>query len=160
GERAIRVAMPSHTVRGFSWFPPLEAPRNTDDAAPLRLTVMLHAAPLSLRRTTLRASDSLLLVGLLSSLLERLPTRSVRLVVFNLDQQRELFRQDDFSPKALEQVAQAINDLQLGVVDYRVLQNRRGPVEVVTDLVNREMRAKEPSDVVLFLGPTARYGDD
>ena len=43
---------------------------------------------------------------------------------------KELFRQDDFSPKALEQVAQSINDLQLGVVDYRVLQNRRGHIDV------------------------------
>jgi hypothetical protein len=160
GERTIRVAMPPQTVRGFSWFPPPEAPRNSDDAAPLRLTVLLHAAPLSLRRTTLRAGDSMMLVGLLSSLLERLPTRSVRLVVFNLDQQKELFRQDDFSPKALEQVAQAINDLQLGVVDYRVLQNRSGHIGVVTDLVNGEIHAKEPSDVVLFLGPAARYWDD
>ena len=159
-ERGIRVALPARTVRGFSWFTAAEAPRNTDDAAPLRLTVLLHAAPLSLRRTTLRAGDSLILVGLLSSLLERLPTRSVRLVVFNLDQQKELFRQDAFSAKALEQVAQSINDLQLGVVDYRVLQNRRGHINVVADLVNSELRAKEPSDVVLFLGPAARYWDD
>jgi hypothetical protein len=159
-ERGIRVAMPSRTVRGFSWFAATEARRNTDDAAPLRLTVLLHAAPLSLRRTTLRAGDSLMLVGLLSSLLERLPTLSVRLVVFNLDQQRELFRQDAFSPKALEQVAQSINDMQLAVVDYRVLQNRRGHINVVADLVNGEMHAKEPSDVVVFLGPAARYWDD
>jgi hypothetical protein len=147
-------------VTGFSWFPRPDAPRNPDDAAPLRLTVLLHAAPVSLRRTTLRASDSMMLVGLLSSLLERLPARSVRLVVFNLDQQKELFRQEEFSPKGLEQVAQSINDLQLGVVDYRVLQNRRGHIDVLTGLVNGELRAKEPSDVVLFLGPAARYVDD
>ena len=58
-----------------------------------------------------------------------MPTRSVRLVVFNLDQQKELFRQESFSPKALDQVAQAINNVQLGVVDYRVLQNRRGHLD-------------------------------
>jgi hypothetical protein len=159
-ERGIRVAIPARTVRGFSWFTAPETPRNADDAAPLRLTVMLHAAPLSARRTTLRASDGLMLVGMLSALLERLPTRSVRLVVFNLDQQRELFRLDDFAPKAVEQVAQSINDLQLGVVDYRVLQNPRGHIEVLTDLVNAEIRAKEPSDAVVFLGPPSRYWDD
>jgi len=160
GERGIRVAMPAQTVRGFSWFATADAKTNPDDAPPLRLTVLLHAAPLSTRRTTLHAGDSMRLVGLLSSLLERLPTRSVRLIVFNLDQQRELFRQESFSPRALDQVAQAINDLQLGVVDYRVLQNRRGHVEVLTELVNSEVHAKEPSDVVLFLGPTARYWDN
>jgi hypothetical protein len=158
-ERGIRVAMPPHTVRGFSWFAAPDAAANQDDAAPVRLTVLLHAAPLSLRRTTLSASDSLMLVGLLSSLLERMPTRSVRLVVFNLDQQKELFRQESFSPRSLDRVAQAIDDVQLGVVDYRVLQNQRGHIDMLTDLVNSEMQAKEPSDVVLFLGPATRYGD-
>jgi hypothetical protein len=159
-ERGLRVAMPENTVRGFSWFATPETPANRDDAAPVRLTVMLHAAPLSTRRTTLRTSDSLMLVGLLSSLLERMPTSSVRLVVFNLDQQKELFRQESFSPKALDQVAQAINGVQLAVVDYRVLQNRRGHVDMIADLMNAEVHAKDPSDVVLFLGPTARYWDN
>jgi hypothetical protein len=159
GERAVRVAMAPHTASGFTWFTRPDAARNQDDARPLRLTVLLHAAPVSLRRTTLRASDSVLLVSLLSSLLERLPARAVRLVVFNLDQQKELFRQDLFTPTTLDQVAQSINEVQLGVVDYRVLQNRRGHVDLLTDMVNRELQAKEPSDVVLFLGPAARYGD-
>jgi hypothetical protein len=158
-ERGIRVAMPPRTVRGFFWFAEPDAHSDPDDAPSLRLTVMLHAAPISLRRTTLRAGDSLMLVGLLSALLERLPTRSVRLVVFNLDQQKELFRQESFSPKALDQVEQAINNVQLGVVDYRVLQNKRGHVDLLADLLNGEMRTEDPSDVVLFLGPSARYDD-
>jgi hypothetical protein len=158
-ERAVRLGMPANSVRGFSWFSRRDASRNRDDAPPVRLTVMLHAAPLSIRRTTLRANDSLILVGLLSSLLERMPTRSVRLVVFSLDQQKELFRRDSFSPRMLSQVAEAINSAELGVVDYRVLQNRRGHVDMLTDLVSGEMHAKEPSDVVLFLGPASRYWD-
>ena len=158
-ERGIRVAIPPKTVRSFFWFAEPGERSNFDDAAPVRLTVLLHAAPISTRRTTLRASDSLMLVGLLSSLLERLPTRSVRLVVFSLDQQAELFRQESFSPKALDQVQQAISNVQLGVVDYRVLQNRHGHVDLLANLINAEVHAKEPSDVVLFLGPTARYAD-
>jgi hypothetical protein len=159
-ERGIRVAMPANTVRGFSWLADPDTRRNQDDAAPIRLTILLHAAPLSPRRTTLRATDSLMLLGLVSSLLERMPTRSVRLVVFNLDQQKELYRQDKFSPRALDEVAQAINDVQLGVVDYRVLQNRRGHVDMLAALVNAETQAKDPSDVVLILGPAARYWDN
>jgi len=158
-ERAVRVAMAPHTISGFSWFNRREAARSQDDARPLRLTVLLHATPVSLRRTTLRASDSVLLVSLLSSLLERLPARAVRLVVFNLDQQKELFREDVFTPRGLDQVMQSINDVQFGVVDYHVLQNRRGHIDLLTDMVNRELQAKEPSNVVLFLGPAARYGE-
>jgi hypothetical protein len=40
-----------------------------------------------------------------------------------------------------------------------VLQNKRGHVDLLTDLLNREIQAQPPSDVVLFLGPETRYFD-
>jgi hypothetical protein len=172
-DRKVKLAMAPDTVGEFRLRAPLrprrnvdEAKRNADgarrdvdDAAPFRLTVLLHAAPLSLRRTSLRATDTVMLLGLLSSMLDRLPAKSVRLVVFNLDQHKELFRQDTFAPDTLDQVAQSINNVQLGLVDYRVLQNRRGHVDLLADLINQELQAKEPSDAVVFLGPMARYLD-
>jgi hypothetical protein len=100
-----------------------------------------------------------LLLGLLSSLLERLPARSVRLVVFNLDQQKTLLRQDALAPGALGRVAQALNGTELGLVDYHVLQNPKGHVDLLAGLMNLELRAEPPSDVVVFLGPETRYED-
>ena len=101
----------------------------------------------------------MLLLGTLSSLLDRLPVRSVRLVVFNLDQQKELYREENFVPQSLNRVAQSIEAVELGRVDYRVLQNRGGHRELLAAMVNGELTAKEPSDVVLFLGPMARFQD-
>ena len=100
-----------------------------------------------------------MLLGTLSSLLDRVPVRSVRLVVFNLDQQKEVYRRDPFVPEALGQVARSIGELELGMVDYRVLRNRGGHLDLLADLVNAELTAKEPADVVLFLGPQARTTD-
>src|SRR5262249_24438435 len=119
----------------------------------------LDAAPVSPRRTTMRGGDQVMLIGTLSSLLERVPTRSVRLVVFNLDQQKELYRQDDFHLDRLNQVGEAIRSLHFNLVDYRVLQTRNGHVALLADLVNQELRSETPSDVVLFLGPTTRFTD-
>ena len=101
----------------------------------------------------------MLLLGTLSSLLDRVPVRSMRLVVFNLDQQKELYRQEPFVPEAMGQVARSIGGLELGKVDYRVLRNRGGHLDLLADLVNGELDAKEPADVVLFLGPQARTVD-
>jgi hypothetical protein len=129
------------------------------DVRPLRLTVLLNAAPMSPRRMRLRPGDTLMLLGALSSLLERLPTKSVRLVVFNLDQQAEIFREDGFSRDSFDRVAGAMNRLELGSVDIGVLQNRRGHLDLLADLINQEIAAKEPSDAVLFLGPASRYWD-
>jgi hypothetical protein len=124
-----------------------------------RLTVLLHAAPIITRMTRLRAQDRAILLGSLVALLESLPAHSVRLVVFNLDQQKELFRQNLLTPEAFEPLTQSMNNLQLQLVDFRVLQNREGHISLLADLVNQELSAKDPSDAVIFLGPTARYFD-
>ena len=155
-DRKVRMSLPPETVT------PLYARAHGDrhdDAPPLRLTVLLDAAPISPRRTRLSARDNMMLLGTLSALLDRLPTRSIRLVAFNLDQQKELYRQDGFTPNRLPDVARSIESLQLGLVDYHVLQNRHGQIELLADLVNRERAEPEPSDVILFLGPLARAGE-
>ena len=158
-ERQMKLSMPPDTVADFTLRGRPDSRRGSDDAAPIRLTVLLNAAPLFPLRTRLRASDRVVLLGLLSSLLERVPARSVRLVVFNLDQQKTLLRQDAFAPGALGRVAQALNGTELGLVDYHVLQNRRGHVDFLAGLINQELRAETPSDVVVFLGPETRFVD-
>jgi hypothetical protein len=157
-ERNVKLAIEPNTVTAFSRAG-VRVRRNTDDAPPFRLTILMHAAPMSPRRQRLGARDSLMLMGTLSSLLERLPAREVRLVVFNLEQQREIFRQDDFRPERMQQVSQAIDGLQLATLDYHVLQNRRGHVDLLAEMVNRELTADKPPDVVVFLGPLARQVD-
>ena len=158
-ERQLKLAMPPHTVADFTLRGRSDRSRVADDAAPIRLTVLLNAAPLVPLRTRLRASDRVTLLGLLSSLLERVPTRSVRLVIFNLDQQKILLRQDAFASGALNRVAQSLNGLELGRVDYHVLQNPHGRVDFLAGLMNQELRVEAPSDVVVFLSPETRYGD-
>jgi len=92
-------------------------------------------------------------------LLEHVPAASVRLVAFNLDQQRELYRKDRFLLRDLPAVADAMSRTELSLVDVSVLQNKRGHVEELAGLVNQEIRSEAPPDVVLFLGPASRYPD-
>ena len=159
-ERNVTVAMPRDTVWDVSLRGARLQPRNPDDdAAPLRLTILLHAAPMFQRRTRLRPGDIGTLISAVTTLLEHVPAHDVRLVVFNLEQQKELYRKDDFLLSNMPDVAQSMNSVELSTVDYKVLQNRRGHVELLADLVNREIKADPPPDLVLFLGPTSRYFD-
>jgi hypothetical protein len=159
-ERGLKLGMPPQSVSELSFRRWSLGGKSLDDVRPIRrLTVFLHAAPLVTRSIRFRAQDRGLLLSSLASLLETLPARSVRLVVFNLDQQKELFRQNALTQEAFDQAADSMNNLQLQLVDYRVLQNRGGHVSLLTDLVNQELQAQEPSDAVIFLGPTARYFD-
>jgi hypothetical protein len=158
-DRQVKVMMPPDTV----WDLTLRGSRtlgpSTDDVAPLRMTIFLHTAPLFPRRTRMRPNDMVTLMSTVSSLLERVPARSVRLVLFNLDQQKELYRKEGFLLQDMAQVWQAMTNIELGLVDFQVLQNKRGHVDLLADLVNREIEAQPPSDVVLFLGPQTRYFD-
>jgi hypothetical protein len=158
-DRQVKVAMPPGTVWELGLRGSRTLPRETGDAPALRLTILLHAAPLSPRRTHLRPNDMVTLMSTVSSLLERVPARSVRLVLFNLDQQKELYRKEDFLLRDMAQFSQAMTNIELGLVDFQVLQNKRGHVDLLTDLLNREISAQPPGDVVLFLGPEARYFD-
>jgi hypothetical protein len=148
----VKMASGPGTVREIS----LRYGRAPVSAPIRRMTVLLHAAPVSPRMSKVQANDAMILLESLSSLLDLVPARSVRLVVFSLDRQKEIYRDENFTLDQLEAVRQAIFDLQLSTVDYRQLQNPAGPANFLSRLVTDELRAETRSDAVVFLGPYAR----
>lgn len=128
------------------------------DATLSRMTIFLHAAPLIPGTSKLLPSDVLTVTGSLAALLEQLPARSVRVVMFNLEQQKELYRNDGFTGRDLEQVTRVLDGLQLAMVDYRVLQQPQGQAELLRALMHREVHEAGQSDAVIFLGPDASAG--
>jgi hypothetical protein len=160
GERNVKLDIPPATVADFggNGLPPQTRAR--DDAPPFRLTILLHAAPVSPHRTQLRINDRILLMSTLASLASTVPALSVRLAVFNLDKQQILFNQEDFTLASLGRVAQALNNMELDAIDYHTLQNPTGHIDLLSDLINRELASPKPSDAVVFLGPASRYFDN
>jgi len=122
-----------------------------------RVTILLHAASVLQKQTMLGKLDKAMLLDGIVALLDELPAASVRVVVFNLEQQRELFRQDGFTLEALPRVAQVLDAVQPATVDYRAAQNPAGPAEFLERLLNQEMQASDPSDAVIFLGSKSIY---
>jgi hypothetical protein len=157
-ERNVKLDIPAATVADLSGngLPPQTRARDTP---PFRLTILLHAAPISPHRTQLRINDRILLMSTLASLAGTVPALSVRLAVFNLDKQRILFNQEDFTLASLGRVAQALSDMELDAIDYHTLQNPTGHIDLLSDLINRELASPKPSDAVVFLGPASRYMD-
>ena len=161
-ERKIKMTLPRNTVAEPSWRGFEDPVGTVDGQVPARLTVLLDAAPRRVRRNSqanLNPSDQLQLMGALTELLEGIPSPVVRLVVFSLEQQKEVFLREEFHLREMGQVANALNGLMLGRVDSRVLQDRGGRVRLVSDLINREMRGTEHADLVVLLGPEERYDD-
>lgn len=155
--RGVHVAIQPGTVQEISSRGPAPVKARTTPLG--RLTVLMHAAPVSPRSPMMQASDAVTLLGALSSLLELAPARSVRLVVFNLDQRKEIYRQEQFTRDQLEAVREALFSLQLGTVDYKQLQNPNGHLDLLARLVDEELHAENRSDAVVFLGPRAAVKD-
>lgn len=155
-DRNVKLLVTPNTVG------PVTMGGNTRDAAPddarrIRITILLHVAPLNFRRNRLSWWDRALLMSTLASLLDNVPTQSIRVVAFNLDQQRELFRDDDFKPQSYMRLYALLDSVQLGTVDYRVLKNPSGHVALLKSIVDREFAATPSSDAIVFLGPGSRY---
>ena len=122
-----------------------------------RLTILLHAASVLQRQTLLGPLDKMMLLDGIVALMEELPARSVRLVVFNLEQRRELLRKDAFTLEALPEVVRVLDAVQPAAVDYSAVQNPGGTVDFIENLLNQEMHASEPSEALVFLGPKSMY---
>ena len=124
-----------------------ESPSN-----PGRLTILMHVAPSSLRSAKLPASDAEKLVGSLSALLDQSHARSARLVVFDLEQQKVLFRKDGFVAPDIQGVAKVIDQAQFGAVDYSTFANPAGATGLLTQLTEEERSQLHASDALVFLG--------
>jgi hypothetical protein len=148
-ERSLKVSMPPGTVRDSSWQPPSGA----QAATKLRhVTVLLNAAVPAIRQAKPAADEWQTLMSILSALLQRMPGTHVRLIVFNLDQQRELLRKDDFTAADLNLVAHLADDAQRWAIDHRVLSNPSGEWDLLSNLESEEIRATPLPDTVIFLG--------
>jgi len=125
----------------------------------VRLTVLLDAAPINPYQSELHAWDRSFLLGSLYSLLREMPYRAVRLVAFNLEQQREIFRREGFDGAAFLNLAEALRSMETATISIQALKNRNSPVFLI-DLVSRELADSESADAVVFLGPSSRPRDD
>jgi hypothetical protein len=124
-----------------------------------RLTILLHAAPASPDRSSLEPDDVQQLTDALSSVLERLPARQVRLVAFNLEARKEMARVDDFGVPSLAGVTRLLEAYQPGPVHVRTLANAHGDLDLLVRLLNRELVESDPPAAILFLGPPGPQGD-
>ena len=123
-----------------------------------RLTLLLNVGSLMLRRGSFSAgADRRLVYAAISSLSYR--AAAVRLVGFDADRQHELLRREAFSVADLNQVTAAMEKWRLGPVDYRALQ--RASVDIVASLINEQLCADPPPDLVVFVdpGPSIRVPD-
>src|SRR5215831_19236067 len=124
-----------------------------------RLTILVQAAPMAPGRAELDDSDVTRLSDALGSLVEQMPAQSMRVALFNLEQRLVLWKKDGFAAADLEDVVAEMRKLQLGTVDYKAMQGREYPAELMAHMLDEELHAAAAPDAVIVLGPAARVRD-
>ena len=106
-------------------------------------TVFLNAGP---------ARGNPLLLAALDAALSRMAFRHVQVVVFSLDQRKELLRREVTGAAGLRQVAEALSNHNPSVVSYQVLQDPAGNRDFLRRLLARDTQLAEPPEAVFFFG--------
>jgi hypothetical protein len=158
-ERRLIPALPADTVSDLS---AEGVARRVSDPSPGRgrLTIVIQAAPLSDPSSGKLSDDDIqVFTGSLTTLLRQLTAKSVRVIVFNLDQRSIVLRVDDFVVQAMDKVATALKQADLLVVDIHTLQQKPG--DLIAKLIQGEERNAAPEDSLILLGPVSfHYMDE
>ena len=120
----------------------------------IRMTLLLDAAPINSHQTKLRAWDRAFLLECIYTLLRQAPYKSVKVVAFNLEQERELFHSDSFDGEAFRRLDDKLKDTETATISANALR-KRSPAEFVSALLDQEL-AEGHSDAIIFLGPNGR----
>jgi hypothetical protein len=153
-EQRVEPGLPALTVLPVSAGYPEPAPARTGPQLE-RLDILLHAAPWRPGAGKLEPEMVDMLAHSLLSVCRQLPAKSVRLVIFNLEQQAVLLEKPGFTPAAVPEVRAALDRLDLTLLDYRAMQGR----DLFRNLVEKEARPASPSAVVWIAPRTASRVD-
>ncbi|MGH9496450.1 MAG: hypothetical protein ACRD3B_15725 [Candidatus Sulfotelmatobacter sp.] len=121
----------------------------------LRFTILLNAAPINPYQSTLRAWDRTFLLECLYTLLRQIPYKSVRLIAFNLDQQREIYRSNRFDDDAFLALSHALRRIETSTVSVQALRQRNSPKFLLSE-TNSEISESDHAQALVYLSPALR----
>jgi hypothetical protein len=150
-EMAIAASKVEATRRNQFWEEPPAA--RAKSAPLLNLKLLVNFAPQDQNAFAMQPLDTSALVTMLRRVSRDPHVGRISLVAFNIQEQRVLFRQPEADRIDFPALGQAIQNVVPGVVDAKLLVNKRGEVEFLTDLIKSEMAGPEKPDALIFAGP-------
>jgi hypothetical protein len=119
----------------------------------LNVKMMVNFAPQNQKSSAMRPIDTLALVTLMRRVTREPRVGKFSVVVFNVAEQRIVYRQSSDDRIDFPELGRAIKEIEPGVVNARLLENKHGEVEFLTDLIKTEMMAADRPDALIFAGP-------
>jgi hypothetical protein len=119
----------------------------------LNLKVVVNFAPQSQGSSAMRPIDTLALVTIMRRITREPRAGKFSVVAFNIQEQRVLYRQPSADRIDFPALGRSIKDVEPGVLNLKLLANKRGEVEFLTELIKAEMAASDRPDAIIFAGP-------
>ena len=122
----------------------------------VRLTLLLDATESSPKAARLRPFTWDYLMKVLGTILREGPCRSVKVVAFNLDEQNEIFREDNFDAGGYAELGIALRKLQSSAMSYQSLEPSAWQ-KFLVGLTEKEITASDRPDAVVFIGTPTHF---
>jgi hypothetical protein len=130
-----------------------DAPVQRESGRLLNVKLMVNFAPQNQNSSAMRPIDTLALVTVMRRIAREPRFGKFSVVAFNIQEQRELYRQSGADRIDFPALGKSIQDIEPGVLDLKLLANKRGEVEFLTELIKKEMASSDRPDALIFAGP-------
>jgi len=135
-----------------------EPPVERAPGKPLNIKILVNFAPQNANLSSLRPIDTLALVTVLRRLSREPQFGRFSVVAFNVPEQRVLYRQASAERIDFPALGRAIQGVEPGKVDMKLLSQKHGEVSFLADLIKKEIPNDHP-DAVIFAGPKVLLDD-
>jgi hypothetical protein len=153
-DRDMELAIAANAIQAtqneqFLEDPPVQRNAGT----PLNVKVMVNFAPQNQNSSAMRPIDTLALVTMMRRITRDPRIGKFSLVAFNIQEQRVVYRQPSSDRIEFPALGEAIGKIEPGLVDLKLLANKRGEEEFLTDLIKTELSSADRPDALIFAGP-------
>ena len=135
-----------------------EPPVERAPGKPLNIKILVNFAPQNASLSSLRPIDTLALVTVLRRLSREPQFGRFSVVAFNVQEQRILYRQSSAERIDFPALGRAIQGVEPGKMDLKLLAQKHGEVSFLADLIKKEIANDHP-DALIFAGPKVLLDD-
>ena len=120
---------------------------------PLNVKVLINFAPQNSLSAVLQPLDTSALVSILRTISREPRIGRFSIVAFNMQEQKILYRQDGADRIDFPALGSAITKLNLGTVNFKLLEQKHGDTQFLSDLIQKEVGTTSRPDALIFAGP-------
>jgi hypothetical protein len=120
----------------------------------LHVKILVNFSPTDPRESTLKPWDIEAIVSILRSIAREPQIGLFSLVAFNMQEERVIYREDLVERMDFPALGRAVEDIKLGTVDFRRLQDPLSATRFLTHLLTEQLGPQDPEpDAIIIAGP-------